>query len=332
MTNESETYSPTVDGRVYMANVACQGGQRPWSITLTAQDYDGTSDTQTVTGSSGCQVIPPPPPSPPPPPLGAVSHISATGTSFGSIASATNAGTTVTTSGEGAFTVSQYASDPLGKPSFLAAGEYFDVDVAPASTFLSLQVEDCNLGGGAMLEWWNGSQWMLVSPQSFSAGPPGCATANLTPGSSSPTIVQLTGTVFAVAIPPVTLNSAKTNGTRATVKLGCSGPVGYACNAKLSLTVVETLKRGKVIAVAAARRGTKAPKTSKKTVVIGTTTVTVTTGHTKTITISLNRAGKRLLASRHKLSAKLSLAESTNTITSRTVTFKQPKPKKNHKR
>jgi hypothetical protein len=60
LTNENETYSATVDGKVYMANVGCQGGQRRWSITLTAEQYDGTSDTQTVTGSGGCE---PPPPS-----------------------------------------------------------------------------------------------------------------------------------------------------------------------------------------------------------------------------------------------------------------------------
>ncbi len=60
LTNESESYSAIVDGKVYMANVGCQSGQRQWSITLTAQQYDGTSDTQTVTGSVGCS---PPPPS-----------------------------------------------------------------------------------------------------------------------------------------------------------------------------------------------------------------------------------------------------------------------------
>jgi hypothetical protein len=60
LTNETDSYSAIVDGKVYMANVGCQSGQRPWSITLTAQQYDGTSDTQTVTGSVGCS---PPPPS-----------------------------------------------------------------------------------------------------------------------------------------------------------------------------------------------------------------------------------------------------------------------------
>lgn len=50
-----ETYSARVNGKVYMAGVACKGGQRPWSITFTAQRYNnGGSETQTVTGSSKC--------------------------------------------------------------------------------------------------------------------------------------------------------------------------------------------------------------------------------------------------------------------------------------
>jgi hypothetical protein len=59
ITREDITYSATVDGKVYMANAGCQGGQRPWSLTFTAQNYDGTSDQQTVAGSGGCSTPPP---------------------------------------------------------------------------------------------------------------------------------------------------------------------------------------------------------------------------------------------------------------------------------
>ena len=60
VTSEDVSYSPTVEGKIYMANVVCQGEQPLWAITLTAQQYDGTSDTQTVPGSGACS---PPPPS-----------------------------------------------------------------------------------------------------------------------------------------------------------------------------------------------------------------------------------------------------------------------------
>jgi hypothetical protein len=56
LTGLAVTYSTTVDGKVYMANVGCQNGQRSWSITFDAQQYDGTSDTQTLSGSGGCSL------------------------------------------------------------------------------------------------------------------------------------------------------------------------------------------------------------------------------------------------------------------------------------
>jgi hypothetical protein len=51
---ETLTYAKKVAGRVYMAGVGCKKGKRPWSITFTATDYGGGSETQTVRGSSKC--------------------------------------------------------------------------------------------------------------------------------------------------------------------------------------------------------------------------------------------------------------------------------------
>ena len=69
------------------------------------------------------------------------------------------------------------------------------------NTFTSLTIADCNLGGGNSLEWFNSAAggagaWQAVSPTpTFSSGPPPCATATLN-STSSPTLAQLTGTVF----------------------------------------------------------------------------------------------------------------------------------------
>jgi hypothetical protein len=124
---------------------------------------------------------------------------------------------TVTGSGEGAFTLASYSSDPVGAPTFRSSGEFFDVRVAPASSFTTLVVQDCNLNGGDALEYWTGSAWVAVSPESYSAGPPACVTASLS-ASSSPPLDALVGTVFAVVaplpttttppVPPVTAPSA----------------------------------------------------------------------------------------------------------------------------
>jgi hypothetical protein len=48
------TFPKTNHGKVYMAATGCKAGKRPWSITITNQNYDGSSDTQTVKGSSAC--------------------------------------------------------------------------------------------------------------------------------------------------------------------------------------------------------------------------------------------------------------------------------------
>jgi hypothetical protein len=51
---ETLTFGKKAGGKVYMAGVGCKAGKRAWSITYTATNYDGSSDTQTVKGSSKC--------------------------------------------------------------------------------------------------------------------------------------------------------------------------------------------------------------------------------------------------------------------------------------
>jgi hypothetical protein len=85
----------------------------------------------------------------------------------------------------------------------------------------------------------------------------------------------------------------------------------------LTLSVVETLKGGKVTAVAAS-----AKKTTRKTVDVGAVTVTVAAGRSDTIKVALNGAGKKLLAKHRPLKAKLTLTQAAGTVDSSTVTFK----------
>jgi alpha-tubulin suppressor-like RCC1 family protein len=162
--------------------------------------------TVTAAGGGGGGGGPPPPPAPP---SGATSSQSCSSSSSSGTATCTNDGTTVSANGEGSLTVSQYGSDPVGSPTFSASGVYLDVEVASGSSFSSLTITDCNLNGATSLEWWNGSAWLAVSPESYSAGPPKCVTATLD-STSSPTIADLTGTVFAGALPAATAPGAPT--------------------------------------------------------------------------------------------------------------------------
>ena len=190
----------------------------PGTYTVGGGDSDTNGDTGTWSFAltvNPAVVTPPPsggpppssssPPSPPSPPSGATSSQNCSSSSSSGTCSVTNDGTTVTANEEGAVTVSQYGSDPVGSPSFSAPGEYFDVQVASGSSFTSLTITDCNLNGGTGLEWWNpagdagAGAWEPVSPApTYTAGPPACESATID-STSSPSLSQLTGTVFAVS-------------------------------------------------------------------------------------------------------------------------------------
>lgn len=106
--------------------------------------------------------------------------------------------------GSGTLTVAQYSADPIGTNSSpttsafsTAEGSgYFDVYVAPGSSFTLLSLDYCNTGG-TTIYWWDGSVWGLVSNQTYNPST-GCITVTVTT-TSSPSIAQLIGTVFGVA-------------------------------------------------------------------------------------------------------------------------------------
>jgi hypothetical protein len=127
--------------------------------------------------------------------------------------------------GAGTLTVAQYSEDPIGtnaspNTSAFSTAEgsgYFDVYVAPGSSFTALTLDYCNTGG-TTLYWWNGSVWALVSNQTYNPST-SCITVTITT-TSSPSIAQLTGTVFGVASGPA-INSITVTPS-STVALGSS--------------------------------------------------------------------------------------------------------------
>ncbi len=138
-------------------------------------------------------------PSVPPPPAGSTSSASAVSDSPTGSATATNVQTTVTGNGVGGLTVAQFASNPGPSPSFQASGEYFDVSLSAGSSFSSVTVTDCNLSGATTLQWLDGAAWVPVvgAPgPTYSPGSPACLSVTLN-SSTSPSLSQLTGTVFA---------------------------------------------------------------------------------------------------------------------------------------
>ena len=144
-----------------------------------------------------------------------------------------------------------------------------------------------------------------VVPQSYSQG---CATATLS-STSSPTIAQLTGTVFAAAYTPkASIGAVRVSGTKVTVALKCSGKAKSSCRVTLELLVSNAK--------------------TKKTVVAGAKTTTLTAGKHKTATVALNASGKRLLVPGHTLKATLVAVQVGAVVANRRVTFRAPKTKR----
>ena len=184
-----------------------RGDSGTWSFTLTVEPAVVTPPSSPPSS---------PPPSPPSPPSGTTSSQNCSSSDTSGTCSATNDETTANGMGEGSLTVSQYGSDPVASPSFSASGEYFDVQVASGSSFSSVAITDCDLNGATDLEWWNtagdegAGAWEPVVPSpTYSSGPPPCVSATLG-STSSPSINELTGTVFA-ASNPATIPGVPTN-------------------------------------------------------------------------------------------------------------------------
>ncbi|HXD65816.1 MAG TPA: hypothetical protein VNV17_14425, partial [Solirubrobacteraceae bacterium] len=132
--------------------------------------------------------------------------------------------------------------------------------------------------------------------------------------------------------PPVvpgkaSVKHARVSGTTVSVPIACKGDT--SCKVSLKLTVTETFRGHKLIAVSARRA-----KVTHKTIVLGTASATIGAGRTQTVHISLNRTGRKLLAARHKLTAKLTvtqrIAGRNRTVSTQKVTFKAPKHRIKH--
>jgi hypothetical protein len=121
------------------------------------------------------------------------------------------------------------------------------------------------------------------------------------------------------AIGTVTVGHARVSVTTAAVRVACAGAPGARCKLTLRMTVTETFRGHRLVAVAARLR--------HQVVGVGSASVTLTAGGSQTVRISLNRAGRNLLASRHVLKVRLAVSEALGngqsaTVSTQTVTFK----------
>ncbi len=127
-------------------------------------------------------------------------------------------------------------------------------------------------------------------------------------------------------LPPLTMiGNTVVTGTAATVPVGSTGGDGLQCAVLATVTTT-----GFLAAPDATAAGKKPKKPSSRTVVVGTARATIRAGRSKTLKISLNRTGKRLLAKHHTLKVKLVITQKGRTVRKTTITFKT-KPAHKHK-
>ncbi|HEV3093060.1 MAG TPA: nidogen-like domain-containing protein [Solirubrobacteraceae bacterium] len=194
----------------------------------------------------------------------------------------------------------------------------------------SVQVEFLHNGELATATLHSGSTTpgagLTFSPTQVAAAEAAAGTATNTTTTTSNTTPLL---------PPPTTGSpsvghVKVSASTVSEQVSCAGVSSSRCELTLTLAVKETLKGGKVVGVSASTK--KRPKIVKRTVTVGSATVTLTGGQSQLVKVALNATGKRLLASHHKLAARLTTTQITGghstVVSRRTVTFKTPANRK----
>jgi hypothetical protein len=111
------------------------------------------------------------------------------------------------------------------------------------------------------------------------------------------------------------ISGAKASGTGVVAAVSCTGVSQDSCTVALSLSVVETRRGGRTIAVTAAR-------TTRVRVPLGGRSVSLSAGRRETVRIALNAAGKRLLARDGELHAGLTGTQDGHRRYARIVVFK----------
>jgi hypothetical protein len=104
---------------------------------------------------------------------------------------------------------------------------------------------------------------------------------------------------------------AHARGARVTVPVICSPLAPGGCRLVVRVTVVETLRAGRLLAVTAtpapARPAAGGGRLSRRTVTLAAATARLGRGQRGAVTLLLSSAGRRLLASRHRLSVRVAV-------------------------
>jgi hypothetical protein len=103
---------------------------------------------------------------------------------------------------------------------------------------------------------------------------------------------------------------AHARGARLSVPVICSPLAPNGCRLAVRVTAVETLRGGRLVAVTArpAPARPAAAGLRRRTLTLAATTARLRRGQRATITLTLNAAGRRLLARRHRLPVRIAVS------------------------
>jgi hypothetical protein len=107
---------------------------------------------------------------------------------------------------------------------------------------------------------------------------------------------------------PATPHAGATSatGTSVATTVSCSGSAGQACTVTAAITVQETTRGSRLIAVTAKA---KHPSLRHTTVTLGSITATIPAGTSRKLTVKLSAAGAKLLKTRHVLPVRFSVSQ-----------------------
>jgi hypothetical protein len=145
-------------------------------------------------------------PQQPPETVGWTQGTSSSNTDFTNL---TSGDLSATAKGIGAIGIGTYEHEPQGVPALRIGSSYFDAKVSKDSIFGAVVVTDCNIGDANSVQWLDSdtNQWQEVSGAMFRSGSPRCVEITIGPD-TSPSLSQLTGTVFGLS-PPVPVCESK---------------------------------------------------------------------------------------------------------------------------
>jgi hypothetical protein len=184
---------PSINDGVGSCDIAEQASDSPY--TITASYLGDANDSPTSTTLTNTAVV-------------------ATGGTISTGSTEVQATAQGGTTGVDTLSESEYGTNPVGNLN--DGTNYFDVAASAGSTFSSVVIQDCNgVAASTVLSWWDPTANSGAGGWSPVVGDPGptydpiagCLSATLD-GTTVPTISQLTGTVFATAIPTPAITSA----------------------------------------------------------------------------------------------------------------------------